>query len=69
LCLVFDVTMLLHQDACRGNTPGRVRALDRRTIDVLDVAGGRRLRTISFELAVEDQIEDFAFSPDGARCC
>jgi serine/threonine protein kinase len=41
--------------------------LDRRTIDVLEVESGRKLRTITFEIAVADQIEDFAFSPDGAH--
>jgi hypothetical protein len=41
--------------------------LDRRTIDVLDVESGRKLRTIAFDIAAADQIEDFAFSPDGAH--
>jgi len=41
--------------------------LDRRTIDVLDVDSGRKLRTIAFDIAAADQIEDFAFSPDGAH--
>ena len=42
-------------------------SLDRRTIDVLDVESGRKLRTMTFDVAAEDQIDDFAFSPDGAR--
>jgi serine/threonine protein kinase len=41
--------------------------LDRRTIDVLDVDSGRKLRTIAFDIAAADLIEDFAFSPDGAH--
>jgi serine/threonine protein kinase len=41
--------------------------LDRRTVDAFDVASGRRLRTIAFDIAVEDQIEEFAFSADGTR--
>lgn len=41
--------------------------LDRRTIDVLDVDNGRRLRAIRFDIPAADQIEDFAFSPDGAH--
>jgi Tol biopolymer transport system component len=41
--------------------------LDRRTIDVLDVESGQKLRTISFTIPLEDQIEGFAFNPDGSR--
>ncbi len=41
--------------------------LDHRTIDVLEVDGGRKLRTITFDIPVEDQIEGFSFNPDGTR--
>jgi serine/threonine protein kinase/Tol biopolymer transport system component len=41
--------------------------LDRRTLDVLDVDTGRKLRTITFGIPPEDQIEGFAFSADGTR--
>lgn len=41
--------------------------LDRRTIDVVDVASGRTQRTIPFPLSEGDQIEGFAFAPDGTR--
>lgn len=41
--------------------------LDRRTIEVLDADSGEKLRTISFSIPIEDQIEGFAFSPDGTR--
>ena len=40
---------------------------DRQTIDVVDVDSGRRLRTITFDLAPADQIEGFSFSSDGTR--
>jgi serine/threonine protein kinase/WD40 repeat protein len=41
--------------------------LDRRTVDVLDVDTGRKLRTITFEIPPEDQIEGFSFNSDGTR--
>jgi Tol biopolymer transport system component len=41
--------------------------LDRRTLDVFDVASGRKLSAITFNIPVEDQIETFAFNPDGTR--
>ena len=41
--------------------------LDRRTIDVVDVESGRKLRPITFDLAPADEIEGFSFSPDGTR--
>lgn len=41
--------------------------LDRRTIDVFDVASGRKLNSIAFNIPVEDQIDSFSFNPDGTR--
>lgn len=41
--------------------------LDRRTIDVLEIDSGRTLRTITFDIPLEDQIEGFSFSPNGTR--
>ncbi len=41
--------------------------LDHRTIDVFDVASGRKLNSIAFDIPVEDQIETFSFNPDGTR--
>ena len=41
--------------------------LDRRTIDVLEVDGGQKRRTIVFDIPAEDQIEGFSISPDGTR--
>jgi serine/threonine protein kinase/WD40 repeat protein len=41
--------------------------VDRRTIDVFDVASGRKLRSIAFNIPVEDHIESFSFDPDGTR--
>jgi DNA-binding beta-propeller fold protein YncE len=41
--------------------------LDRKTIDVLDAATGEKIRTVTFELPLEDEISGFAFSPDGTR--
>jgi hypothetical protein len=41
--------------------------LDRKTIDVLDAATGEKVRTVTFELPLEDEISGFAFSPDGTR--
>jgi hypothetical protein len=41
--------------------------LDRRTIDVFDIQNGGKLKAISFDSPVEDQIEGFSFSPDGTR--
>ncbi len=41
--------------------------LDRRTLDVLDVDTGRKLRTITFGIPPEDQIEGFSFNSDGTR--
>jgi serine/threonine protein kinase len=41
--------------------------VDRRTIDVLDVTSGERVRTITFDIPLEDRISGFAFSPDGTR--
>jgi Tol biopolymer transport system component len=40
---------------------------DRRTIDVLDLATSQRVRTITFDIPLEDRIWGFAFSPDGTR--
>src|SRR5262245_9572781 len=40
---------------------------DQRTIDVLDVVSGQKLRAIAFEIPIEDQIEGFSFNPDGTR--
>jgi WD40 repeat protein len=62
--------------ATRGDTVGqfsgdgtRVYLLrrDRRTIDVFDVQNGGRLKPITFDTPIEDQIEGFSFSPDGTR--
>ena len=41
--------------------------LDRRTLDVLDVDTGRKLRTITFGIPPEDQIEGFSINSDGTR--
>ena len=41
--------------------------LDRRTLDVLDVDTGRKLRTITFSIPPEDQIEGFSINSDGTR--
>lgn len=41
--------------------------LDRRTIEVLDVASGQEVRTITFDIPLGDQVEAYAFSPDGTR--
>jgi hypothetical protein len=30
-------------------------------------SGGRQLRTIAFEIPVEERIQGFSFSPDGTR--
>jgi Tol biopolymer transport system component len=50
-----------------GGTVLYLLRLDRRTIDVLDVERGRRLRSIAFDLPPEDDVDGFSFSPDGAR--
>jgi Tol biopolymer transport system component len=41
--------------------------LDRRTIDMLDTATGRPLRSLRFEIPAADQIQGFSFKPDGSR--
>jgi WD40 repeat protein len=41
--------------------------LDRRTMDVFDVASGRKVSSITFNIPIEDQIESFSFNPDGTR--
>jgi WD40 repeat protein len=41
--------------------------VDRRTIDVFDVASGRKRNSIAFNIPVEDQIETFSFHSDGTR--
>jgi serine/threonine protein kinase len=41
--------------------------LDRRTIDVLDVDSGQKVRAIAFDIPLGDQIEAYGFSPDGTR--
>jgi Tol biopolymer transport system component len=40
---------------------------DRRSIDVLDAASGKKIRTISFEIPQEDQIQSFSVNPGGTR--
>jgi Tol biopolymer transport system component len=40
---------------------------DQRSIDVLDTVSGKKIRTISFEIPQEDQIESFSVNPDGTR--
>ena len=41
--------------------------IDRRTVDVFDLASGRKSSEITFHIPVEDQIESFSFNPDGTR--
>jgi serine/threonine protein kinase len=40
---------------------------DRRTIDVVDVETGERVRTVTMDIPLADRISGFAFSPDGTR--
>jgi Tol biopolymer transport system component len=40
---------------------------DHRTVDVFDVASGRKVSAITFNIPNEDQIDSFSFSPDGTR--
>jgi hypothetical protein len=42
-------------------------SLDRRTVDVIEVSSGRKLRAVTFHIPPGDQIEGYAFSPDGRR--
>ncbi len=41
--------------------------LDRRTLDVLELDSGRKIRTITFAIPPEDQIEGFSINADGTR--
>jgi eukaryotic-like serine/threonine-protein kinase len=41
--------------------------LDRRTIDVLEVASGKLKRSVVFDLLLDDKIEGFSFNPTGQR--
>ena len=66
--------MLVRVAAFEGATAAEIMAatlyllgLDRRTLDVLDVDTGRKLRTITFGIPPEDQIEGFSTKSDGTR--
>jgi Tol biopolymer transport system component len=70
----------LDQYATRSNNQGELTTqfsgdgtrvyllrIDRRTVDVFDLASGRKSSEITFHIPVEDQIESFSFNPDGTR--